>query len=456
MRKETVVIIAMMTAATAAAAVVWREKVTKERRLKRAKRILHDFAAECATPVPKLWEVANALVADMESATKSINLIVSYVSPPPNEEEKGRLRYGVNLGATKFTIWCGRLCGRNEEISDLKKEDISLPSNVLVATSQELFDYIAAELAKCMAAHDIVDNDGAAETSLGFTVSYDKAAAATSGSAIRWDNFSIHDTVGKSLVKELNETLKKQGLKMRASAIADENVGNLAAGRYFNNDTVAALTLGMRTTATFLNPPHQQVVSMEWSKFKSSSLPITEIDVSLDAESSNPGSHALEKMMSEMYLGEIVRKVLLKMAREAALFGRTVPPKLCTPYLLRSPEMAAMHQDTSEGRQVIGQKLKQVFGIKRSSGKVRELVGEVCEVVAERGARLGGAAIVGIVKKLGRAEHKTSVVVVGGGLYDHYRLFRNYLHNSISDMLADQHNNNILLRNSPLAAPLFL
>ncbi|CAN0917649.1 HXK9 [Linum grandiflorum] len=113
-----------------------------------------------------------------------------------------------------------------------------------------------------MAAHDIVDNDGAAETSLGFTVSYDKAAAATSGSAIRWDNFSIHDTVGKSLVKELNETLKKQGLKMRASAIADENVGNLAAGRYFNNDTVAALTLGMRTTATFLNPPHQQVFNV--------------------------------------------------------------------------------------------------------------------------------------------------------------------------------------------------
>lgn len=43
-----------------------------------------------------------------------------------------------------------------------------------------------------------------------------------------------------------------------------------------------------------------------------------------------------EKLMSGMYLGEIVRRVLLKMAKETALFGDNVPPKLTTPYLLRS------------------------------------------------------------------------------------------------------------------------
>lgn len=36
-----------------------------------------------------------------------------------------------------------------------------------------------------------------------------------------------------------------------------------------------------------------------------------------------------------MYLGEIVRRVLLKMAQEAAFFGGDVPLKLEIPFILR-------------------------------------------------------------------------------------------------------------------------
>jgi len=36
-----------------------------------------------------------------------------------------------------------------------------------------------------------------------------------------------------------------------------------------------------------------------------------------------------------MYLGEIVRRALLKMAEEADFFGDTVPPKLKVPFILR-------------------------------------------------------------------------------------------------------------------------
>jgi hypothetical protein len=47
-------------------------------------------------------------------------------------------------------------------------------------------------------------------------------------------------------------------------------------------------------------------------------------------------SQIFEKLISGMYLGEIVRRVLLKMAQETALFGDCVPSKLNTPFLLRS------------------------------------------------------------------------------------------------------------------------
>lgn len=105
-----------------------------------------------------------------------------------------------------------------------------------------------------------------------------------------------------------------------------------------------------------------QVISTEWGNFSSPLIPRTEFDAYLDAESLNPGSRVwqviyvknvfitissihlfqifllsqiFEKLISGMCLGEIVRRVLLKIAQETALFGDTVPPKLRVPYQLR-------------------------------------------------------------------------------------------------------------------------
>uniref|UniRef100_A0A0A9BRM3 Phosphotransferase n=1 Tax=Arundo donax TaxID=35708 RepID=A0A0A9BRM3_ARUDO len=74
---------------------------------------------------------------------------------------------------------------------------------------------------------------------------------------------------------------------------------------------------------------------MEWGNFRSSHLPLTEFDQTLDAESLNPGEQIYEKLISGMYMGEIVRRVLLKMAQEDSLFADNVPPKLEIPYILR-------------------------------------------------------------------------------------------------------------------------
>ena len=105
---------------------------------------------------------------------------------------------------------------------------------------------------------------------------------------------------------------------------------------------------------------------MEWGNFRSPHLPLTEYDQALDVESLNPGEQVLtaylllfsipllllwlivdminpsyscfqifEKIISGMYLGDIVRRVLCKMAEEAAFFGDTVPPKLRIPFILR-------------------------------------------------------------------------------------------------------------------------
>ncbi|XWS45077.1 hypothetical protein CRYUN_Cryun15aG0105700 [Craigia yunnanensis] len=317
---------------------------------------MRKFARECATPVPKLWQVANAMVSDMEAslsssdeATSSLNMLVSYVSPlPAGINEKG-MYYGVNLRETNFLMVCARLEGKNEPISDLYREEISIPSNVMVGTSQELYDYIAAELAKFILAHPENNDEIAAnDKKLGFTLSYAADQAKLQPDLSQLLNGRISLLGGKEEINEINQALEKHGVNMLVYALVDDTVGNIAGGRYYNKDSVAAITLGMGTNAAYVDTAQSAprwhgslpkkgeiVISMEWGNFNSCHLPMTQYDASLDAESLNPGSRIFEKLISGMYLGEIVRRILVKMAQETALFGRSVPPKLLIPYLLR-------------------------------------------------------------------------------------------------------------------------
>ncbi|KAJ9670379.1 hypothetical protein PVL29_026736 [Vitis rotundifolia] len=467
--RKAVVVAAVTTAAMAAAvAVLWsRWKQESERQGRKIRRILRKFARDCATPVSKLWLVADALVSDMNEAltsqeTTTLNMLISYAASLPAGDEEG-LYYGLNLRGSNFLILRARLRGKNESISELHREEVSIPSNVMGGTSQELFDYIALELAKFTSEHEVnTDDTPDRRKALGFIVSYPvDQAAASSGAAIKWKRFSVTDTAGKALASNFNRALEKHGVNLRVFQLVEDAIGHLAGGRYYNRDTVAAITLGMATTAAYVEPTQavpeyqsssnkssEMVISMDWGNFNSRHLPITEFDTCLDVESSNPGSRIFEKLISGMYLGEIVRRVLLKMAQETALFGEDVPPKLRTPYLLRSPDMAAMHQDTSEDHEVVREKLMEIFRITNSTPLAREVVAEVCDIVAERGARLAGAGIVAITKKLGRIENKRSAVTVEGGLYEHYRVFRNYMHSSVWEMLGNELSDNVVIEHS--------
>ncbi|KAI5325084.1 hypothetical protein L3X38_034158 [Prunus dulcis] len=469
MRKVVVVASALTATATVvvAAALLRQWKRKKQRQWRETQKILRKFARDCATPVPKLWLVSNALVSDMKAFLASsgtittLNMLVSYVASLPSGDEEG-FYYGVNLRGTNFLILCARLGGKNKPISDLFREEIPIPSNLMAATSKELFDFVAVELGKFISEHPEGQADSAEENKLGCIVSCPVDQAVVSHeTAIKWKSFSADSKVGKKLVSDFNQALEEHGVNLRVYAIVDDTVGNLAGGRYYNKESVAAVTLAMGTDAAYVEPADaalqwhgpspklgEMVISTQWGDFSSPHLPITIFDTCLDAESSNPGRRRFEKLISGMYLGEIVRRVLLKMAQETALFGDHVPSKLMTPYQLSSPDMAAMHQDASDDREIVGEKLTKVFGITSTSPRVREVVSEVCDIIAERGARLAGAGILGIIKKLGRIENKKSVVTVEGGLYEHYRVFRNYLNSSVWEMLGNDLSDNVVIEHS--------
>ncbi|XVE54183.1 hypothetical protein DITRI_Ditri03aG0060100 [Diplodiscus trichospermus] len=206
-------------------------------------------------------------------------------------------------------------------------QEVSIPPHLMIGSSDALFDYIALALAMFVAtgSEDLHVSPGR-QRELGFTFSFPvRQTSISSGTLIKLTKgFSIDDTVGQDVVGELTKALERAGRDIRVAALVNDTIGTLARARYNNPDVIAAVILGTGTNAAYVERAHaipkwhglvpksgDMVINAEWGNFRSSHLPLTEYDQALDAESLNPGEQ----------LGEIVRRVLCKVAEEAAFFG---------------------------------------------------------------------------------------------------------------------------------------
>eukprot|EP00249_Psilotum_nudum_P023537 c28914_g1_i2 orf=472-1983(-) len=440
--------------------------------------ILREFQDGCATPLHRLRQVVDAMTVEMHAGLASeggskLKMLLTFVDSLPTGDEVG-LFYALDLGGTNFRVIRVQLGGREGRVLRQEFEEVSIPPDIMVGTNEDLFDFIAVELASFVASegegqHPKPDR----QRELGFTFSFPmKQMSVDSGALIKWTKgFAISDGVGKDVAESLHEAMKRQGLDMRVAVLVNDSVGTLAGARYWNEDVMAAVILGTGTNACYIERADaitkyqgsapksgSMVINMEWGNFWSSHLPRTSYDEDLDGESLNPGDQGFEKLISGMYLGDILRRVLLRMARDAALFGDTVPPNLFLPFILRTPDMSSMHQDESADLREVGKVLKDVLGISNVPLKVRKVVVEVCDLAAERGARLAAAGIVGILKKIGRdgsvsggkvkndvIKGKKTTVAIDGGLYEHYPKFRLYLQGAAVELLGKDSAENIVV-----------
>ncbi|KAJ0864805.1 putative hexokinase [Helianthus annuus] len=456
-------------AVTAAAVVVVRHRMKNSGKWAKAMEILKEFEDKCGTPVSKLRQVADAMTVEMHAGLASdggskLKMLISYVDNLPTGDETG-IFYALDLGGTNFRVLRVKLGG----VGNVKKEfkEVSIPPNLMIGTSEDLFDFIAGELAKFVATEDEdMQIPPGTQRELGFTFSFPvKQSSIAGGTLVRWTKgFNIEDAVGADVVEELTKAMERAGLDMRVSALVNDTVGTLAGGRYGNSDVIAAVILGTGTNAAYVERANaipkwqgllpksgEMVINMEWGNFRSSHLPLTEYDEGLDGDSLNPGEQIYEKLISGMYLGEVVRRVLLKMAEEAELFGDTVPSKLQKPFILRTPDMSAMHHDSTPDLKVVATKLKDILEISNTSLKMRKVIVEVCDLVATRGARLSAAGILGILKKIGKdtckegEENQKSVIAMDGGLFEHYTKFRKTMQDTMNELLGEEISKNIIV-----------
>ncbi|KAJ4963221.1 hypothetical protein NE237_023160 [Protea cynaroides] len=431
--------------------------------------ILTNLQNTCATPLPTLRRVADAITADMRAGLavdggSDLKMIISFVDSLPTGDEEG-LFYALDLGGTNFRVLRVHLGGKEGRVIDTEFERVTIPEELMLGTSEELFDFIALRL------ETFVQKEGGRfhlpqgrNREIGFTFSFPiKQTSIDSGTLITWTKgFAVSGTAGRDVVACLNEAMERRRLDMHVSALVNDTVGTLAGARYWDDDVMVAVVLGTGTNACYVERADAiqklqgqtpssgiMVVNTEWGAF-SNGLPLTEFDREMDVASLNPGEHIFEKTISGMYLGEIVRRVLVSMADCGALFGESVPEKLSTPFILRSPDLCAMQQDKSDDLEAVGSILRDIFGVSVNLS-ARKMILEVCDTIVKRGGRLAGAGIVGILQKMeqdtnGLLFEKRTVVEMDGSLYEHYPQYRGYLQDAVIELLGSEISKNVIIQ----------
>lgn len=425
--------------------------------LEAAERVVAELREACAA---RLDEVAAAMEAEMraglrEEGGSKIKMIVSFVDNLPTGNEEG-VFYALDLGGTNFRVLRVQLAGKDRRVAKRDSKEVSIPPHLMSGNASELFGFIASALAKYVAAAG--EGDGR-QRELGFTFSFPvRQTSIASGTLIKWTKaFSVDDAVGDDVVAELQTAMEKQGVDMRVAALINDTVGTLAAGRYNDEDVVVGVILGTGSNAAYVEEASaipklkleggelpksgNMVINTEWGNFYSPCLPITEYDQALDEESLNPGEQIFEKLVSGMYLGEIVRRVLLKIASQSSILGDVSHTNLKTRFSLRTPDISAMHHDGTPDLRVVAEKLADNLRVRDTSLDTRKMVVDICDIVTGRSARLAAAGIVGILRKIGRAapgDERRSVVAIDGGLFEHYAEFRKRLEATLVELLGEE------------------
>ncbi|KAI3902713.1 hypothetical protein MKW92_010518, partial [Papaver armeniacum] len=157
-----------------------------------------------------------------EGGSSMVKMLNSYIHNLPTGDEHG-LFYALDLGGTNFRVLRVQLGGRDGRVVKQEFTEVSIPPELMrSATSSELFDFIAKELARFIA----TEGEGfflppGSKRELGFTFSFPvKQSSIASGTLIRWTKgFSIDDAIGKDVVVELTKALDRQGIDMRVAAL---------------------------------------------------------------------------------------------------------------------------------------------------------------------------------------------------------------------------------------------
>ncbi|XP_046851695.1 hexokinase-2-like isoform X2 [Xenia sp. Carnegie-2017] len=385
-------------------------------------------------------DMNNGLAADEETRLKSsIAMLVTYVRNTPSGKESGDF-LALDLGGTNFRVL---LISIEQNHITMDSKVMPMSKDLMTSDAVTLFDYIAECICNFVKEKNVQDK----VLPLGFTFSFPvKMLSLTSGVLVKWTKgFTASGVENKDVVVLLKEALlRKKEYMIEIVGLVNDTTGTLMSCAWEDQEVTIGLILGTGTNACYMerlenvakwtgkiDEPKQVIINTEWGAFgDNGSLDWirTEYDREVDANSLNPGNQIFEKMISGMYLGEIVRLVCVHLISKGLLFGG-----LCTEKIAKRENFLTKYvSDIESGQPERINKVLQELGYDEQKAEDVDRLKQICHVMSERAARLASAGLAAIVKKIGRS---CCTIAVDGSLFKKHPKFKTYMESTLSELL---------------------
>jgi hexokinase len=388
-------------------------------------KLRNDFALSRAGMLKIVEGLHREMVRGLSESGGELKMLPAYVDRPSGDETGEYL--ALDLGGTNFRALELGLKGAGRTTKPVVMK-FAIKTSVMRGDGRKLFGFLASCIKRFLRAHDISPSG---RISLGFTFSFAvEQDSLACGRLVGWTKgFSASGVVGRDVVKLLLDALRREGLgNIDVVALTNDTVGTLVAGAYRDSDCDIGVIIGTGTNACYTEKVSRikklgrkayrngrMIINIEWGNF--SGLKRTIYDIALDRNSLNPGRQILEKMVSGMYLGELVRLVLADLAEMGAVFALAGPGAMPRYMGFGSELVSGIVADRSRGLSKTGRILAEA-GIARSRPADRKIARSVCGMVSVRAARISAAAIAAVVTRMDPALSRRHVVAIDGSVYE--------------------------------------
>ncbi|KAM9447245.1 hexokinase-2 [Clarias gariepinus] len=382
--------------------------------------------------------------------TASVKMLPTFVRSTPDGTEKGDF-LALDLGGTNFRILRVKVSSNGKQTVEMENQIYAIPETLMRGSGTELFDHIAECLANFLEKLGIKEQ----KLPLGFTFSFPCQQTKLDESIlVTWTKgFKASGVEGKDVVMLLRKAIKKRGdFDIDIVAVINDTVGTMMTCGFDDHNCEIGLIVGTGTNACYMEEMRnmelvegdegRMCVNMEWGAFGDDGALDdirTDFDREIDAGSINPGKQLFEKMISGMYMGELVRIILVKMTKAGLLFkGRTTPDLLVNGHF-KTSYVSEIENDKSKEGLVCVEKVLRDLGLDPSPEDC-VAVQRVCEIVSTRAAHLCAASLVAVLRQIRdnkAVDRMRTTIGVDGSVYKNHPQFARRLHKMVRCLVPD-------------------
>uniref|UniRef100_A0A671ETS4 hexokinase n=1 Tax=Rhinolophus ferrumequinum TaxID=59479 RepID=A0A671ETS4_RHIFE len=423
----------------------------KEDQIKKVDRFLYHMRLSDET----LLDIMTRFQAEMQKGlgkdtnpTASVKMLPTFVRAIPDGSENGEF-LSLDLGGSKFRVLKVQVSEEGKQNVQMESQFYPTPNEIIRGPGSELFEYVADCLADFMRTKGLTHK----KLPLGLTFSFPCAQTKLEeGVLLSWTKkFKARGVQDTDVVSRLTQAIKKhKDIDVDILALVNDTVGTMMTCAYDDPYCEVGVILGTGTNACYMEDMSnidlvegdegRMCINTEWGAFGDDGALEdirTEFDRDLDFGSLNPGKQLFEKMISGLYLGELVRLVLLKMAKAGLLFGGKKSSTLLTKGKIETRHVALMEkykEGLANTREILTD-----LGLEPSEADCIA-VQHVCTIISFRSANLCAAALAAILtrlrenKKLARLR---TTVGVDGTLYKIHPQYPKRLHKVVRRLVPN-------------------